>query len=49
LFFINKSINKSTKKPTFYIDIKSELLRDILRVIFQNMRIISLIKNMPLV
>jgi hypothetical protein len=33
LFSTYKSVDRLTKEPTYYINIKSELLRDILRVI----------------
>jgi len=33
LFSAYKSVDRLTKEPTYYIDIKSKLLRDILRVI----------------
>ena len=47
LFHANESADKSTKEPTSYIDIKSELLRDILRVILQDVRLVSLAEDMP--
>lgn len=46
LFPAYESADKSTKEPTYYIDIKSELLRDTLRVVLQNVRGISLAQDM---
>ncbi|KAF2174657.1 P-loop containing nucleoside triphosphate hydrolase protein [Zopfia rhizophila CBS 207.26] len=47
VFVIRVRIDKSTKEPTSYIDIKSELLRDILSVILQDVRVVSLAEDMP--
>jgi hypothetical protein len=49
LFIIMKAADKTTKDPTSYIDIKSELLRDILREILQDVRGITLAEDMPTV
>ncbi|KAF2193617.1 P-loop containing nucleoside triphosphate hydrolase protein [Zopfia rhizophila CBS 207.26] len=47
VFVVRVRIDKSTKEPTSYIDIKSELLRDILRVILRDVRVVSLAEDMP--
>jgi len=48
LFYTNNnSLDKKTKEPTFYIDIKSEELRDILREVLKDVYSVSLIEDKP--
>jgi hypothetical protein len=39
--------DKKTGDPTFYVDVKSEELRDILRVILRDVRGVSLNEDKP--
>ena len=43
----NNSLDKETKEPTFYVDIKSEELRDILKEVLKDVYGVSLIEDKP--
>ncbi len=45
----NKILDKKTSDPTFYVDIKSEVLRDILRAVLIEVRGINLREDKPAV
>ena len=42
-------IDKKTLDPTFYVDIKSEGLRNILRMVLQDIRAVNLNEDKPVV
>ncbi|PMD29115.1 hypothetical protein L207DRAFT_445881, partial [Hyaloscypha variabilis F] len=44
-FYINKLLDRDTKDPTFYINIKLKELRDILREVLKDIYSISLIEE----
>ncbi|KAF3492126.1 uncharacterized protein GIQ15_01643 [Arthroderma uncinatum] len=46
-FVVRSRIDKHTTKPTVYIDVKSEGLRDILRDVLQDIKAVSLDAEMP--
>jgi hypothetical protein len=45
----NNSLNKETKELIFYVNIKSEELRDILKEVLKDVYGVSLIKDKPFV
>ncbi|KAL9004824.1 MAG: hypothetical protein Q9188_002368 [Gyalolechia gomerana] len=47
IFVARARIDKKTSEPVFYVDIKSEKLRDILRTVLQNIHGISLREDKP--
>ncbi|KAF4628690.1 hypothetical protein G7Y89_g9463 [Cudoniella acicularis] len=47
VFVIRTRINRETKDPIFYIDIKSEDLRDVLREVLKDVYRISLLEDKP--
>lgn len=44
-----KTLDKKTENPTYFIDLKSEALRDILRTVLQNVKGICLREDKPTV
>ncbi|KAF8540209.1 P-loop containing nucleoside triphosphate hydrolase protein [Trichophaea hybrida] len=46
-FYVNKGLDRHTKDPTFYIDLKSEDLRDILREVLKDVYGLSLVEEKP--
>jgi hypothetical protein len=45
----SNSLNKETKEPIFYVNVKSEELRDILKEILKDVYGVSLIEDKPFV
>lgn len=45
----NYGLDKKTLEPTYYVDIKSEGLRDILRTVLRNVRVVNLNEDKPAV
>ncbi|KAL4929391.1 ATP-binding protein [Aspergillus undulatus] len=47
VFVVRNHVDARSKKTTTFIDIKSEVLRDALRVDLQNVRVVSLLEDKP--
>ncbi|OJD12529.1 hypothetical protein AJ78_06894 [Emergomyces pasteurianus Ep9510] len=47
VFIVHKHINNESKKSMTYIDVKSEVLRDILREVLQDAKEVNLMKDKP--
>lgn len=45
----DKTLDKKTENPIYFIDLKSEALRDILRTVLQNVKGICLREDKPMV
>ncbi len=47
--WLTLDIDRKTSEPTAFVDIKSEGLRDILRIVLQDIKVISLEEDKPVV
>ncbi|KAK5069381.1 hypothetical protein LTR51_008631 [Lithohypha guttulata] len=47
LFVVRVRVDKSTEKATKYVDIKSTVLRDVLRLVLKDVRVVSLKEDRP--